>query len=80
MRERINLFCLSAWFAGTSGPDNERKGNKYVTRLVTKNGFLHYKLVLVILTTLLGSGAGGTGHTSSSLLFSSLPRSDQHSE
>lgn len=53
-RERRNLFCLSNWFTGTLGPANEGKGNEYVTRSVTENGCLHYKLVLVILTALVG--------------------------
>lgn len=47
MRGRRNPIGLSAWFTGSSGPDDEEKGSICVTSLVTENGCLHYKMVLV---------------------------------
>lgn len=46
------------WFTGPSWSENEGK-DEYVTCLVTGNGCLPYKVVIVMLTTLPGVGSRG---------------------
>lgn len=53
-RGRRNRSDLSNWFTGPPEPEDEGKGNKYTTCSAIENGFLPYKMALVMLITVPG--------------------------
>lgn len=52
-RGRKNLFPLSTWCTGPSGPENDAKGNEYMMWLTPEDGCFPHKMTLVTLMSVM---------------------------